>query len=72
MATRENKAPRYVVCVDNRDYPASLIVRRIYVSLPDQEASRRKLIRIIDESGEEYLYPTSYFGRLSRSLYNNE
>ena len=51
----------YVVCVSNKGYRASLVVRRLYRVLHDEEASRRGLIRVIDESGEDYLYPADMF-----------
>ena len=60
MARRNHKA-HYVVCVSNRGYRASLVSRRIYRSLPDPEAARRSLVRVIDESGEDYLYPSRMF-----------
>ncbi len=51
----------YVVCVNNNDYPASLELRKIYRNVPDSEASAQRLIRVFDESGEDYLYPEDYF-----------
>lgn len=51
----------YVVCVNNGGYRASLVVRRIYQVLPDNEAARRGLLRVIDESGEDYLHPKALF-----------
>jgi len=50
-----------VVCVKNKNYPASLEVRKIYRSIPDASASAHHLVRVIDESGEDYLYPEEYF-----------
>ncbi|MBI4965020.1 MAG: hypothetical protein HY913_17225 [Desulfomonile tiedjei] len=52
---------RFAVCVDNSEYPASLEVHKIYRVIPDQEAERDGDLRIIDESGEDYLYPAKYF-----------
>ena len=52
---------RFVVCIDNKDYPASLELRKLYQALPDAVAAERHQIRIIDESGEDYLYPKQYF-----------
>jgi hypothetical protein len=60
MKTRR-KHSRYVLCVDNTDYPASLEIRKIYRTLPDVVAARRGLARVIDESGQDYLYPQGYF-----------
>lgn len=50
-----------VICVKNEDYPASLEKRKIYESIPDPEAAKNNQIRVIDESGEDYLYPEEYF-----------
>ena len=51
----------YAVCVKNEHYPASLEVRKIYQVLGDKESTALGLVRIIDESGEDYLYPANYF-----------
>jgi hypothetical protein len=51
----------FVLCVCNDGYPASLEVRKLYVAIPDRSARTADLIRVIDESGEDYLYPTGYF-----------
>lgn len=53
--------PRYVLCVKNRGYAASLERKKIYRRLDDARASRHRLIRVVDESGQSYLYPASYF-----------
>ena len=50
-----------VVCVNNRDYRASLERRKIYVVLRDTAAEKHGLLRVIDESGEDYLYPKALF-----------
>jgi hypothetical protein len=55
----------YAVCVDNSGYPASLELRKIYQRLPDRRAEQDGLIRIIDESGEDYLYPSRFFVPIS-------
>jgi hypothetical protein len=52
---------RFAVCVDNTDYTAALEVRKIYQVLPDAAAAARSYLRIIDESGEDYLYPRRMF-----------
>lgn len=52
---------KFVVCIKNEDYPASLEIRKIYQTLPDPEAIAHQMIRVIDESGEDYLYPSGYF-----------
>lgn len=51
----------FFVCLDNRGYEVSLEVRKIYKSLPDSDARNHGQIRVIDESGEDYLYPESMF-----------
>jgi hypothetical protein len=57
----KKKGQQFAVCVKNEDYPASLEVRKIYEVLPDDKAARHGMVRIIDESGEDYLYPVDYF-----------
>ena len=59
MARSEPK--KLVVCVDNEGYPASLEKRKIYIALKDVAAERRDLLRVVDESGEGYLYPKALF-----------
>jgi len=53
--------PRFAICIANTDYPAALEVRKIYQVLPDADAAQHQYLRIIDESGEDYLYPAIYF-----------
>ena len=50
----------YVVCIKNKDYKADLILHKIYKAIPDASLETEDL-RIIDESGEDYIYPRSYF-----------
>lgn len=50
-----------VVCVDNSGYAVSLETRKIYIALRDQHAEKNGLLRVIDESGEDYLYPKGLF-----------
>ena len=52
---------QFAICVDNDDYEASLIFRKIYEIIPDAAAARDDLMRIVDESGEDYLYHQSHF-----------
>ena len=59
--TRHEHKVGYVVCIDNSSYPASLELRKIYPCLPDSRAASDGLVRVIDESGEGYLYPAWYF-----------
>jgi hypothetical protein len=51
----------FVICVSNKGYAASLELRKIYQVLPDKLGSKHNQIRVIDESGEDYLYPAEYF-----------
>ena len=55
------RSKQLVVCINNEGYPASLEKRKIYVSLRDPIAEKRGLLRIIDESGDDYLYPRMFF-----------
>jgi hypothetical protein len=59
MAKTQTK--QLVVCIDNEGYAASLEKRKIYVALRDATAEQHSLIRIVDESGDDYLYPKSFF-----------
>jgi hypothetical protein len=52
---------RFVLCIDNKDYEASLIPRKIYEVIPDDQAEQDDFVRVIDESGEDYLYHKSHF-----------
>jgi hypothetical protein len=51
----------FILCIDNTGYEASLITRKIYEVVPDQRAEQDDFIRVIDESGEDYLYHVSHF-----------
>lgn len=55
------KAKHFVVCIDNEGYEVSLEKRKIYVALRDPAAEKHDLLRVIDESGEDYLYPKAFF-----------
>ena len=55
------KTHKFVICVDNSEYPASLELHKIYRVLPDKDAQADGDLRIIDESGEDYLFPANYF-----------
>ncbi|HYM60094.1 MAG TPA: hypothetical protein VEZ11_04305 [Thermoanaerobaculia bacterium] len=52
---------QFAVCVRNEGYPASLELRKLYPILKDSFAKEHDLIRVVDESGEDYLYPAGYF-----------
>ena len=54
-------AKQLVVCIENNGHPASLERRKLYVSLRDPRAEKRGLVRIVDESGDDYLYPKAFF-----------
>ena len=51
----------FVICIKNDEFPASLEKRKLYQVIPDAEAGKHNQLRIIDESGEDYLYPKEYF-----------
>ena len=57
----KGKQPKYAICTVNTGYEASLELRKLYQVVPDDSAFRYEQIRIIDESGEDYLYPLAYF-----------
>ena len=61
MVRQDDSHSGFVVCVDNRDYPVALELHKIYRTLPDDDAAADGDLRVIDESGEDYLYPASYF-----------
>jgi hypothetical protein len=53
--------PQFVICVKNKDYSASLELRKLYQVVADATAAELHQIRVIDESGEDYLFPEEYF-----------
>jgi hypothetical protein len=59
MAKQQSK--QLVVCINNEGYPASLEKRKIYLALRDATADKHGLIRVVDESGDDYLYPKTLF-----------
>ena len=52
---------QFVICIRNKGYSASLEIRKLYQTVPDQAAANHQQVRVIDESGEDYLYPATYF-----------
>ncbi len=52
---------QFAICVSNDGYPASLELRKVYRIIPDQVAATRHFVRVVDESGEDYLYPANFF-----------
>ena len=58
----------FMICIDNRSNPASLILGKVYRKIPDADAEPRAMLRIVDEDTSEpdgYLYPTAIFARSS-------
>lgn len=55
---------RVVLCLRNDGYEVSLERRKLYEAIPDREASAHRQVRVIDESGEDYLYPSSHFAAI--------
>ncbi len=62
-----NQEQHFAVCLDNKDCD-NLEKRKIYRIIPDQEAAKEGYLRVVDESGEDYLYPESYFVLLELPL----
>ena len=58
---KQNSKRSFVVCVKNEGYPVSLELRKIYEVLEDNKAAEHDYVRVIDESGEDYLYPADFF-----------
>jgi hypothetical protein len=52
---------KFVLCIDDSDYKASLILGKVYPVIPDPKAAKDDLVRIVDESGEDYLYDKNHF-----------
>ncbi|MBI4553867.1 MAG: hypothetical protein HY710_16490 [Candidatus Latescibacteria bacterium] len=61
MTHRSQPSARFAICINNADYPASLELHKIYRMIPDADAEQDGDVRIIDESGEDYLYPADLF-----------
>jgi len=61
MAERKKAGRRYVVCIGNKGNEASLERNKLYIVLPDRQADADGLLRVIDEDGEDYLYPAERF-----------
>ncbi len=61
MADTHEPKPRFAVCVCNEGHEASLERNKLYVVLSDPEAEREGDLRVVDESGEDYLYPAEWF-----------
>ena len=61
VSSSRRKQPRFVICVDNHGYRASLLIRKLYRALDDVGAQNEGMLRVIDESGEDYLYDSHRF-----------
>jgi hypothetical protein len=55
----------FAICVDNHGYEASLEMRKLYEVITDSDAEKHGQIRVIDESGEDYLFPATAFSRIT-------
>jgi hypothetical protein len=58
------RSSSYLLCLSNRGYKASLIPRKVYECLPDDVATKRGLVRVVDESGDDYLFPARLFAAI--------
>ena len=64
MKTKKAVSPHFAVCICNVGYPSSLELHKIYRVIPDDDAAEDGDIRVIDESGEDYLYSAAWFAEL--------
>ena len=62
---RSEPPPHYALCIKNESYPASLEPRKVYRVIADPDAARHGLIRVVDESAVDYLYPQDFFVAIS-------
>jgi hypothetical protein len=67
MAKRSSSKAEFVICISNQGYPASLELHKLYRVIPDEDAAADDDIRVIDESGEDYLFPASHFAPIKVS-----
>jgi hypothetical protein len=58
---KKKSTSRILLCVRNDEYPASLELRKVFQAVPDEAGAARHFVRVVDESGEDYLYPESCF-----------
>jgi len=61
MRKKSKANGKLLVCVENKGYPVALERRKLYVFLTDPQASKHGQVRVIDESGRDYLYPKNFF-----------
>jgi len=64
MKRQKTASPHFAVCMKNTGYPSSLELHKIYRVIPDEDAAEDGDIRVVDESGEDYLYPAKWFAEL--------
>jgi len=62
----------FMICVDNRGYEASLEIRKLYEVVSDRAVEKHQQVRVIDESGEDYLYPEHYFAPIRLPVVTKE
>ena len=62
--TQQLEKPAFVICIDNDGYPASLERCKVYRLMPDAKAAEHRMVRVVDESGEDYLYPETRFVKI--------
>lgn len=55
------KKNRYVICIKNQGYEVDLVLRKVYQVIPEPESEEHLMIRVVDETDEDYLYPASWF-----------
>jgi hypothetical protein len=67
MKKKRRSSTRFVVCIRNDGYPESLELRKLYRVLPDSQAEMVGHVRVIDESGEDYVYPKGFFAQVQLS-----
>ena len=58
---RRKKAKTFLLCLSNRGFRAALIPLKLYAQIPDERAGKHGLVRVVDESGEDYLFPIQLF-----------
>ncbi len=64
MRAPKRKPPEFAVCVRKDAYAASFELRKLYRIVEDSDAEAERLVRVVDESGEDYLYPATLFRRI--------
>lgn len=64
MKKTKTPTPHFAVCIKNSGYPVSLELHKIYRVLPDEDAAQDGDLRVVDESGEDYIYPASWFAQI--------